>query len=211
MKRFILFPLLICLAFSLQAQKKAVTETGEQVVLYDDGTWEYVDKPGEEETQEIKLNPGKFVKGEESDFQIKSENLNVGFWINPDKWEFTKETKNNPDAEYELSYKEGDLYSFIITEGIEIPLANLKDIAVNNAKKGASGVSVEKQEYRMVNGIKVLCLKMSLTFQGIDAIYYSYYYSNENGTVQFVTATSSKKFDEYKEECEKLLNGLVEL
>ena len=82
---------------------------------------------------------------------------------------------------------------------------------MNNARKGATGVSVEKQEYRMVNGLKVLCLKMNLTIQGVDFIYYGYYYSNENGTVQFITATSAKKFDEYKEESEKLLNGLVKL
>ncbi len=68
-----------------------------------------------------------------------------------------------------------------------------------------------KEEYRMVNGIKVLMLQMEGTTQGIKFTYLGYYYSNSNGSVQFVTYTSQSLFAKFKAQSEELLNGIVEV
>jgi len=47
----------------------------------------------------------------------------------------------------------------IITEKVEIPLKSLKNIALVNVKSVAPDVSVVMEEYRNVNGLKVLCLQ----------------------------------------------------
>jgi len=47
--------------------------------------------------------------------------------------------------------------------------------------------------------------------QGIKLAYYSYYYSNPNGTVQYVTYTSQSLMGTYEQEIEGLLNGFVVL
>lgn len=60
-------------------------------------------------------------------------------------------------------------------------------------------------------GVKVLLLQMNGTMQGIRFSYYGYYFSNSNGTVQFVTYTSTNLITSYLPKIELLLNGIVEL
>lgn len=209
MKNFTL-TLLCLVTFCISyAQQKAVTETGEEVILFIDGTWRFQNEEDLKETQ-IPTNGKEFTKDKNSTFQIKSSKFNVGFWINPKKWSFEKAV-NNPEAEYELELKGGDLYSMIISEKIEIPLTTLKTIALENAKASAPDIKIVNEEYRIVNGLKVLHLQMNGTLQGIKFSYFGYYFSNENGTLQYVTYTSQDLLESYIDDCEELLNGIVEL
>jgi len=207
MKLLVFFTSFLFYITSTYAQIIAVTQGGDEVVLYDDGTWSYV---GEPESSEIPTNSKKFKKDKDSSFQIKSANVDFGFWINPKEWTFKKGLTND-DAEFELTLKNEDLYGMIITEKIEIPLEALGNIAVENARAVAPDVRIVEQEFRNVNGLDVLFLQMDGTTQGIKFSYYSYYYSNESGTVQFVTYTAQNLLDSYREKCEKLLNGMVEM
>lgn len=203
--------LLISLFFVnlLQAQQKAVTETGEEVILFEDGTWKYQseDQISEKETP---TNPKKFKKDKESTFLLKSSNLNIGVYLNPKIWSFKKAT-DNPEAEFELQLKGEDLYGMIITEKIEIPLETLKSVALENGKAAAPDLKIVNEEYRTVNGLKVLLLQLNGTMQGIKFSYYGYYFSSSYGTIQFITYTSQNLLDSYKPESEKLLNGFVEI
>ena len=72
-----------------QAQIKAVTETGEEVILYDDGTWKYQNENQLLE-KEIPINSSIFEKDKESTFLLKSNKLNIGIYINTKKWSFKK-------------------------------------------------------------------------------------------------------------------------
>ena len=209
MKKSILVLICIYSVNFIQAQQKAVTETGSEVILYDDGTWKFQNED-ELTIVEVRTNPVKLKKSEGATFLLKSNNLNVGFWLDPKLWSFKKQTENEA-AEYKLLLKSGDLYGMIITEKVEIPLETLKSLALANGQKVAPDLKIVKEEYRNVNGLKVLLLEMSGTTQGIKFSYYGYYYSNTNGTVQFITYTSTKLLNSYKSKIEILLNGLVEL
>lgn len=203
-----LLTMLLMFSLSLSyGQIKAVTENGDEVTLYDDGTWVFDDLEMMEDV-EIMMNPGTFTKGENASFLLKSSKNNFGFYLNPKEWSFTKEASNIA-AEYELHLKSGDLYGMIISEQLEIPLETLRGIAVNTAKAAAPDLQVVKEEYRMVNGLKMLHLQMNGTMQGIKFSYYGYYYSNESGTVQYVTFTAQNLIESYREQCDALLNGLV--
>lgn len=208
MKHILFIVLLSSLSFSsLLSQQKAVTEDGDEVILYKDGTWKYLN-PSLEEISDISTNPNEFEKNDKSTFLLKSSSVDVGFYLDPKIWSF-KKAVNNEMAEYELQLKKGDLYGMIITEKVEIPLEMLGKVALENARNVAPDIEVTKQEYRMVNGIKVLCIQMKGTMQGMKLIYHGYYYSYEGGTVQFVTYTSQNLIDEYIGESENLLNGIV--
>ena len=200
----------LCEVNLIVAQQKAVTETGEEVILYMDGTWNYMDKDHLLK-KEIPTNPNNFIKDSKSTFLIKSSSFNIGFYIDPKKWSFKKAPVDEP-AEYELESKDGDLYGMVITEKAQIPLESFRLIAIENAKSGgATDIKITKEEYRNVNGLKILLLQMKGTISGIKACYYGYYFSNENGTVQFLTYTTQNLIDSYIPKIEKLLNGLVEL
>jgi len=187
------------------AQTSAVTSNGDEVVLYNDGTWKYVNKTAEEST-EIKTNKTEFVKDKDATFLVKSTVAQFGIYINPKKWSFTK---SKEAGEYEFQLKGMDAYGLLLPERAEIPLTSLKFVAVSNAKKVAPDLEVVKEEYRTVNGIKVLCLQMEGTVQGIKFSYFGYYYSSEKGTIQLLTYTAKNLFKEYQPELETFLNGFV--
>jgi hypothetical protein len=97
----------------------------------------------------------------------------------------------------------------LITEKLKVPLETLISIAIENGKKAAPDLKVIKQEYRIVNGVKVMMMQMSGTIQGISFVYYGYYYSNESGSVQFLAYTSQDLLNNYSDDIEELLNGFV--
>ena len=201
--------ILSCVVIISSAQTKAITENGDEVLLYDDGTWKALD--GAEISDEpIKTNPKEFTKNNRSGFLLKSNRFNVGFWLDTKKWKFEK-ANSNESAEYELKLKDGDLYGMIIAEQMEIPLETLKKIAVDNGRQVSPDLVIQNEEYRTVNGLKVLHLQMAGTMQGIKFFYYGYYFSNPNGTLQYVTWSAQNLLNTYQGEIENLLNGLVEL
>lgn len=204
--KIISFLVAIVFSFNAYSQISAVTSKGDEVILYDNGTWKYASKPDSE--KEIAVNPTKFVKDPQSTFQVTSNVIpEASIYVNPKVWSFQK--AESGAREYTFQLKEKDAYGMLIPERIEIPLENLKKIAIQNAKNAAPDISVVKEEYRTVNGIKVLLMQMNGTIQGIQFSYYGYYYSFKGGSVQFLTYTSQNLFTEYLPHFESLLNGLV--
>lgn len=191
------------------AQIVAVTETGDEVILYTDGTWKYMNGEPEEEI-EIPRSNKVYKKSKDATFQLKSKKVELGFWIDPKQWSF-KKASSNEDAEYTLNMKGGDVYGMIITEKLTFPIESLKEIVVMNGKSVAPDFHITFQEFRKVNGIEVLCMELEGTTQGISFKYMGYYYSGDEGTVQFVTYSSIDEMNAHKKEVEEFLNGLVNL
>ena len=209
MKKLMMFFLSLAILPLITAQERAVTEKGDEVILNPDGTWEYVDKEILEASA-IPINPNRFFKDDKATFLLKSKKFNIGFWLDPKKWSFSKAV-DNPDAEYELVLKDEDAYAMIITERISMPITTLRSIAIENAMEAFSNLKIVEEEYRTVNGLEVLFLHMNLSVEGMKMSFYGYYYSNDSGTVQFVTFTSQNMIITYKSFLESLLNGMVEL
>ncbi|OJJ16409.1 hypothetical protein BKI52_34540 [marine bacterium AO1-C] len=200
---------LVFIGFCAQAQTKAVTETGDEVLLFDDGTWKYV-KDSVYVKKEISMNPKKFVKSASATFLLKSKKANTGVWLNPKKWSFEKSVTNEA-AEYNLNLRGGDLYGLMINERLSVPLETLKLVAVENAKRVATNFKLLKEEYRMVNGKKVIFLEMEGVLQGLKFVYNGYYYSSKKGSTQLLVYTSRELYKEYQNDIAEFLNGLVEL
>lgn len=191
------------------AQTKAITDLGEEVILFEDGSWEYASDYNQAE-ESIYENKRKFTKNVKSTFLLKSKKTSVGVWLNPKKWSFTK-SENNPDAEYDFELKGEDAYGMLITERIEIPLITLKNIALENAKSVSPDMQIVHEEYRFVNNSRILMMQMEGTIEGISISYYGYYFSNRDGTNQLMTYTTQNLFNAYRRDFDELLNGMVEL
>ncbi len=208
MKQTILTIALTAVCSLSQAQIKAITENGEEVVLFENGQWEYTEG-NEYVEEEILMNPVKFTRPATSAFLLKSTKFNVGTYLDSKKWTIEK-GKGDDAYEYQLTLNQGDLYAMMITEQVEIPLESLKAIALENARDVAPDVYVVKEEYRMVNGLRVLMMQMNGTLSGIKFSYYGYYFSSEKGTIQFIGYTSQNLLSKYQKTIEDLLNGLVQ-
>jgi hypothetical protein len=208
MTKFVI-PAIVLLFTSIhaEAQKTAVTDNGDQVVLYADGTWKAIDTDSSLQPQ-IAVNATPFIKSANAQFLVKSSKANVGIWINTKKWTFRKGGVNE-DVEYQFAAKGKDVYGMMIAERIEIPIESLADIAFQNAQKQSADIYIVKKEYRMVNGKKMLLMQMNGTIKGMKFSYYGYYYSNPRGTVQMVTYTAQNLFQDQLANAEELLNGLA--
>ncbi len=209
MRNLILISIILLSSQLAIAQINAITETGDEVMLYQDGTWKYIDDSITDDS-DIPVNDREFFKDKSSTFLVKSKKLNIGLWINPKTWSFNKGTESDA-FEFQFQKKGEDLYAMLISEKLQIPLETLKEIAIENARSVAPDIKVIKQEYRYVNGIKVLLMQMSGTIQGMSVTYYGYYFSNSNGTIQLLTYTGEKLFNNYLNDIELFLNGLIEL
>ena len=114
MEKIYLIGFLLIFAIHAKGQIKAVTETGDEVILYENGEWNYVNDTIFEES-EMKLNEIKFFKGESSTFLVKSKKVNIGIWINPKEWSFSKAPANEV-SEYKFQSTEEDMYRMLIAE-----------------------------------------------------------------------------------------------
>ncbi len=206
--RYIFFFSFLVPACCASAQQTAVTQTGERVVLYSDGHWEYVNRDSLNELL-IPTNPEPFVKSKKSDFLLKSKRIPIGVWLDPKAWTFEAQNAGEA-AEYELDHKNGSLYALMINENLDVPLTTLGNIALDNAREAAPDVKVISKEYRKVNGLTILMMRMTGTIQDIRFSYYGYYYAGNGHATQFLVYTSEDFMEENIPVVEELLNGLVE-
>lgn len=198
------------LLFSIlsNAQIIAITESGDEVILYKNNTWKYSNDSANLAIQTVK-NEKLFVKNEKSTFLVKSSKTNVGTWITPQEWNFSKSKTGSP-SEFDFNHKSLDIYGMLIVEKAEIPVESLVEIAYQNALEVAADTEIIEKEYRNVNGINVIMMKMKGTMNGVNFVYFGYYYTNVEGSFQFVTYTTLNLLNDYENDMLKLLNGLTE-
>jgi hypothetical protein len=124
--------------------------------------------------------------------------------FNPSKW---KETRSAEAGKRNFQYGDGDGYAMVIAERIEIPADQLRTIALANMRKTGGDIRVVDEQQRSVNGTDVLLLQIDVTVQGTPFTYLGYYYGGPAGTVQVITYTGRKRFENYRKEFEEFLNG----
>lgn len=206
-----LLSILIILAQATKAQEIAITDRGDSVLLFSNGTWDYYTnyKNVEYELAEIKLNDQVFSKPKASVNKINGSNQAYEIWYDDRVWKRVPPGELNPEADVALKLIKGDVYAMVIYEELEIPMENLSQIALDNAVNVAPDMEMIDKEYRLVNNDSLICMRMDGTTQGMKIAYYSYYAANEKGSIQFHTFTGQNLLDKYKNEIEDLLNGLV--
>jgi hypothetical protein len=187
--RILMIVFAVLWSVTVLAGQNAITDTGDKVILYEDGTWVYADDT-KSSSMVIETNPRTFSKPPQATFLLKSTTNNAAVWIDTDKWIFRK---GDPDksAEYDFQLKGKDLYGMAITEEIAMPMATLADLALVNARQAAPDARIARQEYRTVNGKKVLYMEISGTIQGIRFTYIGHYHTDEAGATQLITYTAT--------------------
>lgn len=190
----------------INAEQKAVTGNGNEVILHDNGTWNYVNNK-KQVVPKIKLNRNTFSKSKDATFLVKSKRNDSAFYINPQKWLFKK--GNGGPKEYIFQLKGKSLWGMAITEEITGNIEILANIGIENARKVDPNVQVVTKEYRTVNGLKVIYMEMKGAIKGIKFMYLGYYYADKSGVTQFVAYTSPNLVPKYRTEIDEFLNGLV--
>ena len=205
MRKLLVLILLVSTA-SYSASLKGITETGDEVLLKDDGTWSYLN-PSEVEPEITELNSKKFTKLLKNSFAVKSKKNKSEVWIDAKRWSFEK--SQSGATEYEFELKGEDVYAMMINESIEMELESLANVAFENAREAAPDTKIIHKEYRYVNGKKMIFLQMNGTMSGMKFSYLGYYYSNSSGITQLIAYTGTALVDKYRSDMEDFLNGLM--
>lgn len=197
-----------CMAFTLitNAQIKALTESGDEVLLNKDGTWKYASVS---QGWNTKLDTTNVKKDAAATFLVKGKRIKYGVYIDPKKWSFNAEKDEKSPVEYEFTLKQEDAYAMVIPEGMEMSYEGLVKIALNNAKEAAPDAHITSEETRRVNGNIVRMVEIHGTVESIKFVYLGYYYTGKSGTVQLISYTGENMIDKYRKEMETLLNGFT--
>ena len=155
-KIFTLAVLLQSLTFI--AQQRALTEDGKEVVLFDNGTWKFVNESDAKALETTITNNNLFEKSRNASFLMKSKKLDVGVYFDPKKWKLATQ-KISPHVEYFFAERNSNdgYFGFMITEKVQIAtLKNLKDLIIENVNRNVDYFRLKESEYRTVKGVKVL-------------------------------------------------------
>ena len=209
MKNLAFVGYLLFLSLPMFAQQRAVTETGDQAVLYNDGAWVYAEKDTLN-VDEIPLNPRPYTRSKKASFRLKSKRIDIGCWIDPKTWKF-QAAQSHESAEFEIDHVDGSMYALIITENLDVSTVDLGNLAIQNARSAAPDLKVTHREYRIVNGTKVLMMRMTGTIENIHFSYFGYYFAEDGGSTQFLVYAAEDFMEENLYEAEDLLNGLVSM
>ena len=207
-KIFTLAVLLQSLTFI--AQQRALTEDGKEVVLFDNGTWKFVNESDAKVLETIVTNNNLFEKPKTASFLMKSKKLDVGVYFDPKKWKLA--TQNiSPHVEYFFTDRgntEG-LFGFMMTEKVQIAtLKNLKELIIENVNRNVDFFRLKESEYRTVNGMKVLYIRYAANTKGMDFEYAGNYYINSDGYAGVVGFSSQKMFENSFGAIQELINGI---
>mgnify|MGYP000243958081 FL=1 len=192
-----------------ELNQRAITDTGEEVVLKADGRWLYLkDVNKQPEKISITTNKTVFTKAKQATFLIKSTQNNSAYWLNPKAWTFKHASSDKKHLEYQFKFKNADITAVACTEGNKLNEQQSVDKAFNYIKQKVSDLAVVTKEYRNVNAKKVLFVEMQGTQAGEKVSYLGYFYASIDGTTRYIVSAKSALIEQYKADVQDFLSGL---
>jgi hypothetical protein len=157
----------------------------------------------------IVIIDSEFIKDKKATFFKRSEVVkNVEIFFDKDYWGFQKPPLSD-NAEFRFISKSKEVFAQVLSEPSIVDLEIIPERILENALKYSLEASIISKEYRIVNGTKIMFVKLESKIDKIPFIYLTYAYSGEFGTVQFSAYTTKKIIDENSKIIESFLNGLT--
>ena len=215
-----LFILLLSVLFHnlVYSQTQAITEDGDTIYIYNNGTWSYEpqdDMPLLENdmgflADELQLDTikGEFFIPKSANKTLKNSRGQFIIKYNSALWERVPPATLNDEAEFALQSKTTDLWCIVISEETEIEASSLFKIARQTMEDNTGATTeIVKSEVRKVNGYDVVRGTLRANLSGISFMFDTYYFSNELGSVQFTIWTGDNIWKKNEKRILELLNG----
>ncbi|GMQ30865.1 hypothetical protein [Algoriphagus confluentis] len=214
---YFLFLFLLLGAGSTFAQIKAVTENGDTIYVYNDGTWSYElrdfsDQKGAmdflNESLEVEPLNSSFSTPSSSKEKVKNARDQFQIFFNSEEWRRVPPATLNDEAEFAFEAKFSDVWSVVISEETPIEKETLFKIARKTMEDntGAKPEIISLTQFQ-VNGQDILRGVVRASFSGITFIFDSFYFSDERGSVQFTTWSSEAVWKKNEEKIQDLMKG----
>lgn len=184
---------------ALSDELRAVIEDGRKVILSSDFKWKF-------DTSKPTITPQTIQQGMMT-FQPQAKKFSVTY--DSSKWspESAKESELNPGKKV-FKHKLSPVYAVIISD--ELPLSNdsLRNIILSNAKSTGSEPKILMENNIQVNGNAISSIRFTVSTQGIDFLFWTKYFANEDGNIQLACYTGQSLFFKYEADCQQFHDGL---
>ena len=213
--------LLVVALFSIHsyAQTRAVTELGDTIYVYNNGTWSYEmleESPEFDEFSFLKESipldtiPTKFSYSKDAKKQVENSFGLFKIKYDDTKWKRVPPASLNDEAEFAFEFKDSDVWCIVISEETAINSDALFSIARESIRENLGATpEVIKAESRNVNGYDIVRGVMKAELSGLTFVFDTYYFSNEKGSVQFSTWTGEAIWKREEEKILDFLNGFI--
>jgi hypothetical protein len=139
---------------------------------------------------------------------FKGKNGSYEIWYDPAKWKVGSST--NPAAETAFYHTGGDTLYNVVSERLQgLPMATLKKAFLGNLEKVASDMVIKEEKELRVNDAPMMSMIVDCKIDGVGYRIQAYLWTGESGVIQFIGGSAQNLFPEFKDDIEKLLNGLV--
>jgi hypothetical protein len=190
--------LLLSLGGVALSQEQATTTSGRIVILNPDGTWK------DQQPASAPARPtGGHLRPAAATEKLELSRNKCTIYFNPKLWKVGKTSAGKTTFEH----TDGDGYAMVIAERIEMTPEAFRSIALENAMQAAPDAKITFEEKRSVNGRDVICRQIKGTIQSIPFVYYGYYYTGKEGSIQVLTYTAQNLFSEYEKDFVDFLDG----
>lgn len=193
--------------FAAAAQDIAVTLSGDTVVLYRNGKWDYKDNLADT-VANLTINETLFTRPASYNKRVEGAQKRYEVAYDPSIWKRTT-FESNDDVELAFKTENGECMAMTIYETVHFPVLALADIAVENAQAISSDMHLTSREFRIVNNDTVVYQRVEGTSRGIDFVYHTYIATNEHGSLQFHAFTLKQVLAAHEKKMFDLLNSLV--
>lgn len=212
--------LLVANILTAYGQTLAITEHGDSIYVYDNGTWSFElleEMPNTESdlaflSSELSIDTLSKEYKYTSKAKKQAKNARGQFTIKYDEntWKRVPPATLNGEAEFAFQSKTTDIWCVVISEITPIAADKLFRIAIKNMEESTGSTpEILKTEQRTVNGQQLIRGVLRANFSGIDLIFDTYYFSNDLGSVQFTTWTSATIWKSNESDILDFLNGFV--
>jgi len=203
-------------------QVKAITEDGDTIYVFDNGTWSFdpTDVPSnvDEELsffqEEMSLDTSSitFVKPPKSKGKVVDKRELFEIHYDDSTWKRIPPGTINDDAQFAFQGKNADIWCIVISEETSFDKDKLFILAQQMMKDNlGSTPEIINAEIRNVNGTDILRGTVRVKGSGIVFVFDTYYYTCEQGSVQFTTWSGENVWQKREKEFIDLLNGFVAL
>lgn len=153
--------------------------------------------------------PYEHLKNKEAIRMLKSTVMPADFYYNSDEWKSIPPKTLNESAEFSFMHLTKPIYAIAITEASHLSIMSLRKTVLVNLYRVVDSASIFKQEWRMVNGYRMLAMGVKTNISNNDYIYFWYLYSGPFGICQFVAWTDEQSFKINQYFIENILDGIV--
>lgn len=97
------------------------------------------------------------------------------------------------------------MHAWVIADEMPAALPTMKTLILSNAKSAGAETTVLLDELVRVSDKEVGSLRMAAALKGMDFVFWTYYFANQDGNIQVTCFTAQALFYKYEAECRKLL------